>query len=45
MRYRMTIAAIALAGALAGVRLGLAAVPLLQRMMQTRDRIAWEGVD
>jgi hypothetical protein len=39
------IAAVALAGALAGVALGLAAVPVLERIMQPRERIEWEGVE
>lgn len=40
------IVAVALAGAFVGVRLGLAAVPLLRRVMERASwPIEWEGVE
>jgi hypothetical protein len=44
--YRLTIAAVGLASTLAGVALGLAAVPMLKRIILTDRRpIEWEGLD
>ena len=44
--YKLTIAAVSLAGALAGVVLGLAAVPLLRRViLAERPVTEWEGIE
>lgn len=45
--YVLTIAAATLAGAITGVALGLAAVPLLKRVMlrPRREPISWSGAD
>ncbi len=46
MAYKLTIAAVGLASTLAGVALGLAAVPLLKWIiLADRPPIEWEALD
>lgn len=46
MAYRLTIAAVGLASTLVGVALGLAAVPLLKRIiLADRPPIEWGAID
>lgn len=46
MAYRIAIAAVGLASTLVGVALGLAAVPLLKRIiLADRRPIQWEAMD